>query len=96
MLIAIDFDDTLTADAEMWKLIIPVMKSRDHRVVCVTQRRASEENVDLIDDWMAEHDLVLPTYFTNGEPKESYMLRMSSIRVDIWVDDNINRAVHGV
>lgn len=37
--IAIDFDDTFTADVNAWTAVIQTLQSFGHRVVCVSARR---------------------------------------------------------
>lgn len=87
MLIAIDFDDTLTADPELWRDFISQAISREHRIVCVTARRDTDYNRETVDSWMAEHEIILYTYFTSLGSKVDYMEKMG-LKVDIWIDDN--------
>lgn len=88
MTIAIDFDGTYSADPTLWDAFITHAKSRGHKVICVTARRETEENV-------AECDVPgVLTYFTSLSPKDWYM-RERGIVVDIWVDDDPKVIVHG-
>jgi hypothetical protein len=83
MIIALDFDDTYTADAKLWEQFISLAESAGHRVVMVTCRRDTDEN--------REECLIqsLPThahYFTGLSPKRWFM-EQRGVKVDIWVDD---------
>ena len=93
--IAIDFDDTLTADPVLWKKFIDDARSLEHRVICVTARRETEENIDDIDEWMNMWGIELPVYFTNLKSKVEKMSSLG-VKVDVWIDDNPRAVVHGV
>lgn len=91
---AIDFDDTLTACPELWRRFIADAESNGHRVFLVTARRETEENVEIVREFMKEHGLSLPRLFTNlGSKLKAAELR--GIKVDIWIDDNPEALVHG-
>lgn len=75
MLIAIDYDDTYTADPALWDVFIAVASSRGHEVICVTGRRASQPV-----------GLELPTVYADGEYKREAAER-AGYRVDVWIDD---------
>jgi hypothetical protein len=78
--IGIDFDDTYSRDPELWDAFIASAKARGHKVVCVTCRPETLENVQECD---------IPgvlTYCTSMSPKEWYM-REKGIEVDVWIDD---------
>jgi hypothetical protein len=94
MLIAIDFDDTLTADAELWRDCIAKAISRGHRVICVTARRDTDDNRETIDSWMAEHGIELYTYYTGLASKVDHMQRIG-VKVDIWIDDDPRKCALG-
>jgi hypothetical protein len=93
MTIALDFDDTYTADPDMWDEFIRSARSCGHRVICVTCRHHTLENIAEVDKAM--HPLVLATYFTGHSPKRWYMER-NNVKVDIWIDDMPEYVVHGV
>ena len=94
MLIAIDFDETLTRDAVLWIAFIDVAKTLGHRVVCVTARRPTEENDEIISEWMRDNRIDLPVYFTALESKVDFMARHGH-KVDIWIDDDPRRCALG-
>lgn len=83
MLIAIDYDDTFTADPKFWSAVIAAAVEHGHDVVCITARRKTFDNV---------HELLhaLPTdvtaHFSYDEPKQDYA-RRNGLAVDVWIDD---------
>ena len=58
-----------------------------HRLICVTARRQTADNVDLIDEWLASNKIGLPVYFTSLGSKVAYMAAIG-LNVDIWIDDD--------
>lgn len=94
LLIAIDFDETLTRDAELWREFIDSAKRLGHRVVCVTARRDTEDNNETIDEWLEVHGVDVPVYFTSLGSKVEYMTRLG-LRVDIWIDDDPRKCAMG-
>jgi len=94
MLIAIDFDDTLTRDARLWRLFVDAARAGGHKVVCVTARRNTQDNKDTVLEWMRAHDVMLPVYFTALESKVEYM-RKHGHAVDVWIDDDPKRCAMG-
>lgn len=94
MLIAIDFDGTLTEDAELWRGFIEFAKQLGHRVICVTARCDTEDDNDTVDEWMIKHDIKLPIYYTSRGSKVAHMEAVG-IKVDIWIEDNPMQCVMG-
>lgn len=94
MLIAIDFDETLTADSQLWSRFIASAKSLGHRCICITARRRTEDNVDSIRQWMTTHGVDLPVYYTGLASKVEYA-RKAGLKVDIWIDDDPTRCALG-
>ena len=93
--IAIDFDDTLTADSYLWGTFVDLAKTRGHKIIVVTSRRETEENIDLIDGWLREYIVPeLPIYFTSLQSKVDYMEKWG-MKVDIWIDDDPRQCVLG-
>ncbi len=86
--IAIDYDDTYTADPNLWDAFIADCKFKGHRVVCVTCRRRTDENREIV---KIEG---VPVYFTELASKTWYMDKQG-VKVDIWIDDNPVALVHG-
>lgn len=94
MLIAIDFDETLTRDAKLWQDFVIAANAGGHRVVCVTARRDTAENIDTIDTWMRSHGVELPVYFSSLGSKVDYMAKRGQ-PVDIWIDDDPRKCALG-
>lgn len=94
MLIAIDFDDTLTADAALWREFILASIKLGHRVVCVTARRDTDDNFETINAWMHSHGIDLRTYFTGLSSKVEHMKKLG-LKVDIWIDDDPRKCALG-
>ncbi len=94
MRIAIDFDETITRDAKLWKIFIVAAKSSNHDVVCVTARRDTHDNNETIDSWMHSHGIDIRTYYTGLSSKVDHM-RAIGLPVDIWIDDDPRTVVFG-
>lgn len=94
MLIAIDFDDTLTAAPKLWRVFICVAKTMGHRFICVTARRDTESNRDIVRAWMSENEIELPTVYTSLGSKVDHMARIG-VKVDIWIDDDPRKCALG-
>jgi hypothetical protein len=76
-LIAIDYDDTYTADPVGWGLCIVLMQSRGHEVICVTYRSDAGGMED--GPWSN-------IISTNGRAKAEFCSSVG-YNVDIWIDD---------
>ena len=94
MLIAIDFDDTLTADAALWSQFIFEAKHLGHQVVCVTARRDTDDNNETISSWMQSHGIDLRVYYSALGSKIDYMQKRG-LKVDIWIDDDPRKCALG-
>jgi hydroxymethylpyrimidine pyrophosphatase-like HAD family hydrolase len=94
LLIAIDFDETLTRDAALWSHFISFARLSGHRVVCVTARRPTEDNHETIDEWMRSHGIDIPVYFSALGSKVDFMAKHGH-KVDIWIDDDPRRCALG-
>jgi len=93
-LIAIDYDDTFTADMGLWSEFIRLAKKRGHSVVCVTARQESTENVDDMNQWFRHWDCMIPIVFANNGSKV-WTMEQRGQSVDIWIDDSPHALVHG-
>lgn len=83
LIIAIDFDDTFTADPRTWAAVIEVLRKAGHRVVCVTARKATDGNIEQLKSAFPPDMLVL---FAYGHQKRDYAKSLG-VDVDIWIDD---------
>ncbi len=92
--IAIDFDGTFTEAPELWEKFIHIAQQDGHDVVCVTARRNTYENQELLERAFAHFHLALPTVFCNLGSKLDEM-KKQGVKVDIWIDDNPETLVRG-
>lgn len=81
MNIAIDYDNTYTADPELFDSFIALAKARKHRVWIVSARRNTPENREIVN----VPDVL--TVLTGLAAKQWYM-EQCGVRVDIWIDDD--------
>ena len=92
--IAIDYDDTFSADMPMWAEVISTMQSRGHHVIMVTARRGTDENYEEIRTWLTHFGVSIALYFTNLGSK-LHWAESRGLKVDIWIDDDPRSLVHG-
>ena len=84
MHIALDYDNTYTADRNAFKAIIRCFQSSGHKVTCVTLRNG-------IEDWHEDFKELKESYgvdtvFCNGRAKRK-VTQEHNIGIDIWIDD---------
>ncbi len=91
---SMDFDDTFTADPELMAEFVRLGKARGHKFYCVTARRATEENEDIINEFFDQHECQMPIIFSNLRSKVDEMVARG-IKIDIWIDDAPYALVHG-
>lgn len=81
MRIALDWDDTYTADPGFWDAFIDLAKLHGHKVVICSCRTP---------EWAAEAPMETPSdtavFLTSFGPKRPYMEKMG-LPVDVWIDD---------
>ena len=94
MKIALDFDNTLTADPKLWAVFLNAARMLGHEVWLVTARRDTEENHQVIDEWLDQWGHSLPVVFTNLASKLD-VTRNLGLRFDIWIDDDPASLVNG-
>jgi len=83
MLIALDYDNTYTADPELWDSFITMSQGRGHRVIVATMRDETlEGKIVKIDLGLKADDII----FTNRKAKKPFLAAMN-IHPDIWIDD---------
>lgn len=92
--IAIDYDDTFTADPKLWSTLIRNAKDVGHKVMVVTARSETTENIDEINAWLDHWDCQMPVIFTSLASK-LWAVEKRGINVDIWIDDNPTALVNG-
>lgn len=94
MQIAIDFDNTLTEDASLWRGFIEAAQKNGHRCFCVTARRDTSDNHEIIDKWMADNGIDIPIVCTSLRSKVQHVSKIG-IKIDIWIDDDPKTLVNG-
>ena len=77
--IALDYDETFTADRELWTNFIILAKGSNHKVTFVTYRFDNGLNADIIED---AYHLGISYVFTGGKQKSE------CFKADIWIDDS--------
>ena len=94
LIIAIDFDDTFTASPGLFAEFIRLAKARGHQAYIVSARIDTEENTDYINELLDEEDCQCPIVFSNRGSK-IHAMELREIKVDIWIDDQPRKLVHG-
>jgi phosphoglycolate phosphatase-like HAD superfamily hydrolase len=86
---AIDFDGTLLDDPKLWLQFIASARESGHRVLIVTARTESAENVSDIKEFLISHgcEFEIPIILTGRSPKRWHVGRLD-IHVDVWIDDD--------
>ena len=87
--LAIDYDNTYTADPVLWQTIITDAIARGHQVVCVSARRATAANRRELETALPAGVRVL---LSGGSPKAEFA-KANGVTVDIWIDDK-PEAIH--
>lgn len=80
MLIALDFDDTYTADPGLWDRFIELAKRSGHEFVCVTARAAND--IDAVRSALGD----MPIVATDGADKAPFCSN-TGYWPDVWIDD---------
>lgn len=92
--IGLDFDETFTADPKLWTAFVQSARAHSHRVIMVTARRETMDNVQIVNDFLDLWKCQMEIVFTNlGSKLEAVKHR--GMRIDIWIDDNPTALVHG-
>jgi hypothetical protein len=76
--IALDFDETYTADPELWKAFIKAAQNRGHVITFVTFRNPDGMNRDIEE---ACNETGLCVVYSAGRQKQHVFV------ADIWIDD---------
>lgn len=88
--IAIDYDDTYTADPKLWNDFINSCRDCEYTVYIVTMRSMVDYQEDLKFKKWADNMWLkygIDTILCDGLPKQETTERYG-ITVDIWIDDN--------
>lgn len=90
MLLALDYDDTITRDENMWMAFVALARGRGHRVYIVTWRTPEEGAI-----LQRFRHLVDGIFCTSRKAKRSYMYAQG-LNVDVWIDDQPDAIVCGI
>ena len=83
-LVAIDYDNTITADPDFYQHLIQVFRENGWEPIVCTMRCPDAEN--LAEIWGQLRDSTVPIYTTDGQTKRPYMLERG-IQIGLWLDD---------
>ena len=84
MIIAIDYDNTYTADPITFNGIISLLKAADHTVICVTARTGIGAMAEPVLNSIGK---LIPVIFADKDWKKEAALKRG-YKVDIWIDDS--------
>lgn len=87
MNIAVDYDNTITADRELFKVFIELARTKGHDVRIVTCRSESY-GLQPVFDYASTFVPELQVINTSGQEKHGYCVKYHDFDVDVWVDDN--------
>lgn len=82
--IAIDWDNTISADKELFLMLIIKLQKAGYIPFVCTLRAPDSDNIKEIRGLLEETNISI--YLTNGKPKRKYMKKLG-IRVHLWIDD---------
>lgn len=78
----LDWDDTFTADPDLWREFVRLARARGHMVTIVTARHGEKS-----DEVRSEaRALGIEALFTAGQPKIS-AADSQGLLVNVWIDD---------
>ncbi len=82
--IAIDFDNTITADPAFYIQLINAFREHDWEPVVCSLRSGSDLNLAEIREKLQDDPIRI--YTTDGQPKRDYLLAQG-IPIGLWIDD---------
>lgn len=82
--IAIDFDNTITADVDFYLDLIDAYRSADWNPVICTLRDKTESDIAEMKGLL--YDVPIEIYTCGGRPKRDYLLAQG-ISINLWIDD---------
>jgi len=88
MIVAIDYDDTISLNHNLWQEVINTFNSFGAKVYVVTYRESTRFQDMKIPEG------VIDTVFTNAQAKREYCEEMG-IDIDIWIDDSPESVIFG-
>ncbi len=89
MIIAIDYDNTFSADPALFAIIISQIRARGHQAIIITNRCGVEGDVvkETVSQWTLAFGVEAPVIiYTGAEYKQTAAFK-AGYPVDIWIDD---------
>lgn len=86
--IAIDYDETYTADPHMWHELMGIMQTSGHYVFICTYR---DDRYDVDETLKFIEEDGFDIVYTRGVAKKWWCEQFGPGKVDIWIDDKPNR-----
>lgn len=83
LLIALDFDETYTADPVLWRSFVHLAKHSGHQVIIATMRYPHEGA-----EIESEVDGLISTIVYTGRKAKFDELKRQGFSPDIWIDDS--------
>lgn len=83
MIIAIDYDETYSADPVLWDAFIKNAIERKHKVICVTMRYDNQFEAP---DVLTSIGKICKVIFTGRLAKEKFLKKIG-LNPDVWIDD---------
>ena len=82
--IALDYDQTYTADCELWHCFISTAIKFGHKIICVSARENTPGNRYELTQALP---IGIPVLLCYGQSKREYAIA-AGYNVDIWIDDH--------
>jgi len=82
--VAIDWDNTISADKEFFLLLIIKLQQAGFTPFVCTLRAPDRDNIKEIRNVLEETNIAI--YLTDGKPKRKYMRKLG-VKVHLWIDD---------
>lgn len=86
LVISLDYDRTYTAAPGLWRSFVAQATEAGNRVVCISRREATEQNVAEIRSAFADLE-VADVLLCGPDQQKRAAAAAAGIEVDIWVDD---------
>lgn len=87
MTIAIDFDNTITADPPLWVHFIHcAVRTRGHEVIICTLRHPRQG--DAVERFCDDLGVKVPVVYTCNQTPKSNVCLLAGYSVDVWIDDS--------
>ncbi len=84
MLIALDYDDTFTADPEYWKEVMLLSRKYGHKIHIVTMRCPIQDVIPEAEELLL--DFEVPIIYADGKAKREVTEALGH-NFHIWIDD---------